>query len=111
MGAKWIVHTRKSFSDGNSSWDFLRIKAGELDVGTELWVSRPRLNTRARIARVIYDVRGNKVWYWMSIEVKESLDESKALGEILVRPSSSHLKLGDEFEIIEVSSPQHPLVA
>jgi len=112
MGSKWILHKKGSFSDGNDIWDFLRIKALDLDTGTELWLSRPRLNQRIRVSRVVYDVRGKKVWHWLSQELKLEVDRSDPFQpwEILLYPQIPPFKVGDEVELVESSSPAHVLV-
>jgi hypothetical protein len=104
MGYRWTVQTDGTFNDGINIWDFVRLKAENYDLGTQLILGRPRLGKRMRIAMVISDVTRYKKW---SMRLPEG---RSVLSEVIEFDTERYpFQVGDELELLEEASPVHIL--
>jgi hypothetical protein len=104
MGYRWTVQPDGTFNDGISVWDFVKLRAKDYDVGTQLILGRPRLGKRMRIALVVSSVASYQKW---SMRLPEGV--TIVSDDIEFNTEKYPFQAGDELELLEVASPVHIL--
>lgn len=104
MGYRWTVQPDGTFNDGISIWDFVKLKAEDYDIGTQLILGRPRLGKRMLIALIVSSVTRYKKWSMRLPEGKTIVSDA-----IEFDTERYPFQAGDELELLEVASPVHIL--